>query len=197
MKSATSMMANQNADTTLSITTAVKRKKEEASGSKSNFPCLFCEKSCGMVKCRTFATVETRKQKLKDLERCFICLAKDHLAMKLPMKKCQCTKCRNSGHHYALCDNQMKEDTFLQTFTSSVGHTNTRLVCRGVIDSGNDTSYIIIKLVQKLGATVDNSMILKTGTITVHLKDENGVEKACDLFHYKRNSKRNIFLTST
>ena len=74
------------------------------SGQQSKTPkCVFCDGSHWGDSCRAYPTLDTRRKRLQDLRKCFVCLDTGHLA-----KNCEkspfCKHCKKNTKHYrSLC----------------------------------------------------------------------------------------------
>ena len=70
--------------------------------------CCFCNKPHASQTCRTVSTTEQRKQCLRHLGRCFVCLKRGHIG-----KDCRssqhCPNCRGR-HHVSICPSQSSKD---------------------------------------------------------------------------------------
>lgn len=84
--------------------------------------CIFCEKNVHKSQdCDIVSDLQERKQILRKLGRCFICLRTGHIS-KNCFSKISCLKC-SRRHHLAVCDELVK-DKALNTTTSVSGVEN-------------------------------------------------------------------------
>ena len=88
-----------------------RRPKEYATGATllvdSTSPqCCFCQQGHPSQDCRTVTGVELRRERLRKNGRCYICLAKGHVARNC-RSKIKCLSCKGR-HHVAICPKQVK-----------------------------------------------------------------------------------------
>ena len=74
---------------------------------ENNLSCIFCEKSHKPQSCRIVTNLESRRQILKDKNRCFSCLKSGHFA-KNCRSKISCYNC-SKNHHAAICSTEQRE----------------------------------------------------------------------------------------
>ncbi|TMS32771.1 hypothetical protein L596_000572 [Steinernema carpocapsae] len=60
--------------------------------------------------CRSYATLEAGKERLREQKRCFRCLNAEHNAKNCPNKNIKCKKC-GQLHHYALCQANLPKNS--------------------------------------------------------------------------------------
>ena len=68
-------------------------------------PCVFCNEKHYNENCAEYKSLPARKQRLRELGRCFICLQKGHTFTECCNRHlCKCYHCKQSVHHNrALC----------------------------------------------------------------------------------------------
>ena len=77
--------------------------------SRSKKFCIFCERSNhNSENCRTVTGVVERRNIVRNLGKCFVCLGANHMAKECWSKR-GCSKC-NGKHHVSICQNEEQTD---------------------------------------------------------------------------------------
>uniref|UniRef100_A0AAF5Q7D3 DUF5641 domain-containing protein n=1 Tax=Wuchereria bancrofti TaxID=6293 RepID=A0AAF5Q7D3_WUCBA len=86
----------------LTVTTPQTNRKANMKISKTQRPCVFCNKNHWDNECQTYPSLETRMQRLKENNACLNCLQPGHTTINCKTRKRVCFYCK--GHHNtALC----------------------------------------------------------------------------------------------
>ncbi|XP_035229162.1 uncharacterized protein LOC118201215 [Stegodyphus dumicola] len=129
--------------------------------------------------CETVTDYDTRVQKLKTSNRCFLCTNRGHRVSNCPRKNtARCTKCKKR-HHVSICppveNNQLRITnsavnhitfpktifTHLQTARVYVtGPTGITKLTRCILDGGSQASFVHTNLIEKLKLKVVSSASL-------------------------------------
>ncbi|XP_054628394.1 uncharacterized protein LOC129179316 [Dunckerocampus dactyliophorus] len=163
------------------------------SSSDSSRGCLFCDSTSHKSELCTENTLSTRKEKLKKMGRCFVCLGQRHIAKFCRSKVMPCSQC-GRRHHPTMCDQGEqqeapndaqdttdavissvahhpvknttgKENTvFLQTVTVWAAGEKGRRKLRCLMDGGSQRSFILEKQVEALGLPVVRKETLRLHT---------------------------------
>ena len=130
--------------------------------------CVFCKETHASAACPTVTDVSKRKDILLTSHRCFICLRKNHIAVKCRSTK-KCSKC-GGLHHVTICEqkpgvsdsagkgstcmyNAAQTTALLQTAKAEVGRPSlpqSRVLARFLLDGGSQRTYITESLRQQL-----------------------------------------------
>lgn len=168
--------------------------KSSNAGRNPYLNCVFCcephaPESCGRV---LKMDIKTRKQKVKDANRCYLCLKPSkHFAKECRSGK-KCSKCKGH-HHNLLCDPVASDTTNSTTMQSSaLCAPNNRVllmtasvvikgskgdkVARLLIDGGSQRSYIRNQLANSVGVSKIGSE-----NLCLHSFGENSIRVKFDL----------------
>uniref|UniRef100_A0AAF5PLL4 DUF5641 domain-containing protein n=1 Tax=Wuchereria bancrofti TaxID=6293 RepID=A0AAF5PLL4_WUCBA len=86
----------------LTVTTPQTNRKANMKISKTQRPCVFCNKNHWDNECQTYPSLKTRMQRLKENNACLNCLQPGHTTINCKTRKRVCFYCK--GHHNtALC----------------------------------------------------------------------------------------------
>ncbi|KFM70593.1 hypothetical protein X975_21762, partial [Stegodyphus mimosarum] len=142
--------------------------------------CSFCDTTGHWPQyCETVTDYDTRVQKLKTSNRCFLCTNRGHRVSNCPRKNtARCTKCKKR-HHVSICppveNNQLRVTssavnhitfpktifTHLQTARVYVtGPTGITKLTRCILDGGSQASFVHTNLIEKLKLKVVSSASL-------------------------------------
>lgn len=152
--------------------------------------CLFCDSTDHNSECCPDHNVAERKDKLKKMGRCFVCLGQKHIAKFCKVKDVSCATC-GRRHHIAVCTGQkseaqpptvsetavvssviphsvkMKSDglntVLLQTAKAWVEGPAGRKIARCLLDGGSQRSFVHETLVRSLRLPA-----VKQETLTLH-----------------------------
>lgn len=163
------------------------------SSSQSPPGCIFCDSTSHKSELCTDNTLNLRKEKLKKMGRCFICLGQRHMAKFCKTKGVTCSAC-GRRHHPTMCDkgetsetqNSAPETTeavissvaphtvktstakqntvLLQTVTALAEGTKGKKRVRCLMDGGSQRSFILEKQARALGLPVVRKETLKLHT---------------------------------
>ncbi|MCP3668297.1 MAG: DUF1759 domain-containing protein, partial [Gammaproteobacteria bacterium] len=86
-------------------------------------PCYFCQGAHYNVECSKYKTVEARKTRLGQLQRCLYCLKKGHPSASCPSEKRPCTYCHKDNHTRVLC-HQLLNTFFKSSFNQTRPNNN-------------------------------------------------------------------------
>lgn len=109
-----------------------------------NKPCLFCSEIHNTKYCTNYSTHESRRNRVRDLELCFICMKKGHKAADCRIKP-ECRQC-SGKHHTFLCMkltnhsnavNQVTTGSNSQNRTPNSGLNSQTTSTNGVSNSNN------------------------------------------------------------
>ena len=154
--------------------------------------CVFCGNTDHKSEhCPTYSITE-RKEKIKKMGRCFVCLGQRHIAKTCKVKDVSCEKC-GRRHHIAVCTGEKSEGqpptvtedavvssviphaakmkpgghgqntVLLQTAKAWVGGPSGRKMARCLLDGGSQRSFIHENLVRSL-----NLPVIRQETLTLH-----------------------------
>lgn len=141
--------------------------------------CVYCNGNHKADRCRQVDTVKSRKEFVTRSKRCFICLDQGHTSTVCPARG-KCSRCNIGYHHLSLCMGKIEAggskakngplsnktgksnggetalgkymySTFLQTVVCDILAEGKALTVRGLLDTGSDSSYIEISVLQRLG----------------------------------------------
>ncbi|XP_065180039.1 uncharacterized protein LOC135810477 [Sycon ciliatum] len=65
--------------------------------------CVFCRSSHFSDECTNYSTLDSRKDQLLSLRRCFVCLKEGHIARNCAHRSRNCYHCSGTGHSRAIC----------------------------------------------------------------------------------------------
>lgn len=120
-------------------------------------------------------TIDQRKLQLSKSGRCFMCTKLNHSSFSYPDKEEKCKWCNCTGHFAPMCAENLrkrpasdagnssssKPGTFLQTFICQLITSDSKLIsARGILDGGNDTSYIHEPLINRLSIPSQEEIML-------------------------------------
>ncbi|KAH7694706.1 gag protein [Aphelenchoides avenae] len=71
--------------------------------------CLLCEEQHWASDCQKYGTIEERKERLRELRRCYRCLRNEHTQGECRSTR-PCFYCKSFEHHTALCDMGVHKD---------------------------------------------------------------------------------------
>ena len=97
-----------SAGTTTSVSRSSQNSKIHTSrpsvNSKSMSPCAFCGGNHLHRLCAQYTSPNTRKDRLLQSRRCFVCLKKGHCGADCPAFDTRtCKNCKSAGHHHLIC----------------------------------------------------------------------------------------------
>ena len=124
--------------------------------SQSPRPCIFCGNEHLNSECTKFASPTDRRDRLREQERCFICLRKGHFSKtcsKRPHRSCK--HCGKDSHHYLLCSSNAKGS---QSSAADAKSTPGKTTLSGVA-----TTHSL--------AAVDDVVFLQTAVVTFDTSD--------------------------
>ena len=115
-----------------------RRNQKNKVRSRSKKFCIFCERSNhNSENCRTVTGVVERRNMVRNLGKCFVCLGTNHMAKECNSKR-GCTRC-NGKHHAAICRNNEQGDVGTGGQTNETEDDNDGTAC--IVNSdGNDTA---------------------------------------------------------
>ena len=165
---------------------------EEPVNGGQRLVCFYCQKEHWCDECKTYPTLQSRKEKIKG--NCFICLRPNHLLRDCKVNK-PCVHCQKAGnHHRSLCPKRFPLDekgetvalvtdpliatevessllvssdqVLMQTALAATVHLKTSMkqCTRLLLDCGSQRTYISEDLVKKLQLRPNNSEILTVFT---------------------------------
>ena len=152
--------------------------------------CLFCDSAEHKSEHCPHNSIPERKEKIKKMGRCFVCLGQKHIAKTCKLKDLSCEKC-GRRHHIAVCTGERTErqgptdseeavvgaviphtakvtpgrqnTVLLQTAKAWVGGPSGRKIARCLLDGGSQRSFIHENLVKSL-----NLPVIRQETLTIH-----------------------------
>ncbi|CAF1104794.1 unnamed protein product [Didymodactylos carnosus] len=133
-----------------------------ASGKVLEQKCIYCERKHWSDECRTFATIEARKKKIKGC--CFICLKRGHQVRECRRDQ-RCIYCKKvKDHHRSLCpskfaSNEKTESAYVATdHVEEVTTTTQATLENSLLASGE---YVLLQTATTIvqNATVDKNSI--------------------------------------
>ena len=158
--------------------------------SQKTHNCLFCDSAEHKSENCPNHSIPERKEKIKKMGRCFVCLGQKHIAKNCKVKDVSCEKC-GRRHHIAVCTGEksevqpptvtedavvssviphsakMKPDgqntVLLQTAKAWVAGPLGRKIARCLLDGGSQRSFIHENLVKSL-----NLPVIRQETLTLH-----------------------------
>ncbi|XP_064792902.1 uncharacterized protein LOC135513859 [Oncorhynchus masou masou] len=158
---------------------------------KEQQTCLFCDSADHKSENCPDSNIATRKAKLKNMGRCFVCLGQRHIAQFCKVKDVSCATC-GSRHHIAVCTSKgsevqpptvsvdavvssviphsvkMKPDgqntVLLQTAKAWIEGPSGRKIARCLLDGGSQRSFIHENLVKGLKLPV-----IRQEALTLHM----------------------------
>lgn len=82
-----------------------------------NKPCVFCSEIHDSRYCAKFSSFDSRRDRVKTLELCFVCMKKGHRAVNCKITP-ECRHCQGK-HHTFMCIKLIKQNTTVNTVTVS------------------------------------------------------------------------------
>ena len=136
-------------------------------------PCVFCNDKHYNENCAEYKSLPARKQRLRELGRCFICLQKGHTFTECCNRHLRkCYHCKQSGHHNrALCPRKTNDSK--KRFESVAVTTDIQLpktqddgdsTCSGAANTTQNLAIgenVLLQTVQSLVVANDQSVMLR------------------------------------
>ena len=138
-------------------------KKVTASAQSSNL-CVFCSKDYSSKHCSNYSTFESRRNRVRELNLCFICLKPGHRASDCS-RTLECRNCSSDTHHtflcIKLCQKPQNPNRTVNTSTPSLQSDNPpgplENVAQYSIPSGNVRPYATSRRFSSMYTAAENS----------------------------------------